>query len=217
REPAPREHHGARLQRSRGDDGEVQGEHPHRLLHRRGRSCGGDAPAARDVCLMHYRIVAVGRVRDAALRAACDGYLERLRRYTRVEEREVKDQARILEGVPEGSRLVALSEGGEQWTSEQLADWTARWELDGRDVAFVILTERGALRGCIGHIAADRELGAVVREMAVAAARDDPRFAPVSREELPSLALEISVLSERTLLPAPVDAERVVVGRDGLI
>ena len=94
---------------------------------------------------MHYRIVAVGRVRDAALRAACDGYLERLRRYTRVEEREVKDQARILEGVPEGSRLVALSEGGEQWTSEQLADWTARWELDGRDVAFAIgvVTIRG--------------------------------------------------------------------------
>ena len=75
------------------------------------------------------------------------------------------------------------------------------------------LTERGALRGCIGHIAADRELGAVVQEMAIAAARDDPRFAPVSREELPSLALEISVLTERTLLPAPVDAARVVVAR----
>jgi len=80
----------------------------------------------------------------------------------------------------------------------------------------VTLTERGALRGCIGHIAADRELGAVVQEMAIAAARDDPRFAPVSLEELPSLALEISVLTERTLLPAPVDAARVVVGRDGL-
>ena len=83
--------------------------------------------------------------------------------------------------------------------------------------AFVTLIERGALRGCIGHVAADRELGAVVREMAVAAARDDPRFAPVSREELPSLALEISVLSEPTPLPAPVAAERIVVGRDGLI
>src|SRR5204862_3046508 len=53
-------------------------------------------------------------------------------------EREVKDEARILEGVPEGSRLVALSEAGEQWTSGQLADWTARWELDGRDVAFAL-------------------------------------------------------------------------------
>ena len=65
--------------------------------------------------------------------------------------------------------------------------------------------------------AADRELGLVVREMAIAAALDDPRFAPVSLEEFPSLALEISVLSERTLLPAPVDADRVVVGRDGVI
>jgi AmmeMemoRadiSam system protein A len=83
--------------------------------------------------------------------------------------------------------------------------------------AFVTLTERGALRGCIGHIAADRELGAVVREMTIAAARDDPRFAPVSREELPSLALEISVLSEPTPLPAPVDAARIMIGRDGLI
>jgi len=83
--------------------------------------------------------------------------------------------------------------------------------------AFVTLTERGALRGCIGHMVADRELGAVVQEMAIAAARDDPRFAPVSREELPSLALEISVLSEPTRLAAPVDAARIVPGRDGLI
>src|SRR5439155_5998632 len=75
----------------------------------------------------------------------------------------------------------------------------------------------GALRGCIGHSVADRELGAVVQEMAVAAARDDPRFAPVTREELGSLALEISVLSEPTRLPAPVDAMRVMVGRDGLL
>ena len=79
------------------------------------------------------------------------------------------------------------------------------------------LTERGALRGCIGHVAADRELGAVVQEMAIAAAQDDPRFAPVSREELPSLALEISVLTEPTPLPQPVDPQRVVVGQDGLM
>src|SRR2546423_4611197 len=87
---------------------------------------------------MRCRVGGVGRVGDAALRAAGDGYLGRLRHYTRVEEREVKDEARLLEGVAEGSRLVALSEEGEQWTSGQLADWTARWELDGRDVAFAI-------------------------------------------------------------------------------
>jgi 23S rRNA (pseudouridine1915-N3)-methyltransferase len=87
---------------------------------------------------MRYRVVAVGRVRDAALRAACDGYLERLRHYTRVEERELKDEARLLAAVPEDSRLVALSEGGKQWTSQQLAEWTARWEVGGRDVTFAI-------------------------------------------------------------------------------
>ena len=87
---------------------------------------------------MRYRVVAVGRMRDAALRAACDGYLERLRRYTRVEEQEVKDEARVLAAVPEGSRLVALSRAGASWTSAQLADWTARWELDARDVTFAV-------------------------------------------------------------------------------
>ena len=87
---------------------------------------------------MRYRVVAVGRMKDAALRAACDGYLERLRHYARVEEREVKDEARVLGAVPDGTRLVALSERGEQWTSAQVADWTARWEQDGRDVTFAI-------------------------------------------------------------------------------
>jgi 23S rRNA (pseudouridine1915-N3)-methyltransferase len=87
---------------------------------------------------MRYRVIAVGRIKDAALRAACDGYLDRLRHYTRVEEREVKDEARILEAVPEGGRFVALSRDGEQWTSGQLAEWTARWEMEGRDVALAI-------------------------------------------------------------------------------
>jgi 23S rRNA (pseudouridine1915-N3)-methyltransferase len=87
---------------------------------------------------MRYRVVAVGRMKGAALRAACDEYLDRLRHYAKVEEREVKDEARVLGAVPEGSRLVALSRRGEAWTSGQLADWTTRWELEGRDVTFAI-------------------------------------------------------------------------------
>ena len=87
---------------------------------------------------MQYRVVAVGRLRATVFRAACDDYLARLKRYARVEEWEAKDEARLLEAVPEGSRLVVLAERGEEWTSEQLADWTARWEMDGRDLAFAI-------------------------------------------------------------------------------
>lgn len=83
--------------------------------------------------------------------------------------------------------------------------------------AFVTLWEGAALRGCIGHVVADRALGTVVREMAVAAARDDPRFAPVAAGELASLTVEISVLSEPIPLSVPVEPWRVVIGRDGLI
>jgi 23S rRNA (pseudouridine1915-N3)-methyltransferase len=84
---------------------------------------------------MRYRVVALGgsRMKSAALRAACDDYLSRIRHYAKVEEREVHE-ARI----PEDSRLIALSRQGEPWTSEQLADLTGRWELEGRDVTFAI-------------------------------------------------------------------------------
>lgn len=82
--------------------------------------------------------------------------------------------------------------------------------------AFVTIRVAGALRGCLGRLAADRPLGAIVRAMTVAAARDDPRFAPVTAEELPALTLEISVLRQPAPF-APVDPGRLVIGRDGLI
>ncbi|HYT82761.1 MAG TPA: 23S rRNA (pseudouridine(1915)-N(3))-methyltransferase RlmH [Gemmatimonadales bacterium] len=87
---------------------------------------------------MRYRVVAVGRMKDAALRTACDGYLDRLRHYAKVEVREVRDEARILGAVTAGSRLVALSRRGAQCSSRDLAAWTARWEMDGRDLVFAI-------------------------------------------------------------------------------
>ena len=63
--------------------------------------------------------------------------------------------------------------------------------------AFVTLHLCGELRGCIGTFSADRPLVEIVREMAVAAATQDPRFRPVPRGELPLIQLEISVLSPR--------------------
>lgn len=87
---------------------------------------------------MRYRVVAVGRVKNAALRAACDDYLDRLRHYARVEETEVKAEVGLGEAVPGGSRLVALSRAGELWSSRDLADRTARWDVEARDVTFAI-------------------------------------------------------------------------------
>jgi 23S rRNA (pseudouridine1915-N3)-methyltransferase len=87
---------------------------------------------------MRYHVVAVGRLKNAALRAACDEYLSRLQHYTRVEEREVKEEARLSAAVPGEARLVALSRGGEPWSSTELAQRTGRWDQEGRDVAFAI-------------------------------------------------------------------------------
>jgi AmmeMemoRadiSam system protein A len=84
--------------------------------------------------------------------------------------------------------------------------------------AFVTLEEREShdLRGCIGHIASDRPLGEIVRQVAVSAATHDPRFPPVEREELASLRIEISVLSEPVRIE-PFDPSRLMIGRDGVL
>jgi AmmeMemoRadiSam system protein A len=82
--------------------------------------------------------------------------------------------------------------------------------------AFVTLEDQGALRGCIGRVAGDRPLGEVVRDVAVSAACDDPRFPAVLPDELPELRIEISVLGEPTPVE-PVEPGRLVIGRDGLL
>jgi AmmeMemoRadiSam system protein A len=82
--------------------------------------------------------------------------------------------------------------------------------------AFVTLRKAGELRGCIGHLAADRPVVEVVCEMAVAAALDDPRFPPVTVAELTEITVEVSVLTPPRPLE-PVDPGAVVVGRHGLL
>ena len=67
--------------------------------------------------------------------------------------------------------------------------------LSSKCGAFVSLHKHGHLRGCIGHFGEDIPLGEVVAEMARAAAFEDPRFAPVHRQELDEIDIEISVLT----------------------
>ena len=78
---------------------------------------------------------------------------------------------------------------------------------------FVSLHRRGELRGCLGHLEADVPVGEATRRMAIAAARDDPRFLPVTADELGDLEVEVSVLSpfER------IRPDDVLPGRDGLL
>ena len=67
--------------------------------------------------------------------------------------------------------------------------------LNSKCGAFVSLHKQGRLRGCIGHFGEDVPLHEIVAEMARAAAFEDPRFMPVTKDELKDIDIEISVLT----------------------
>lgn len=79
--------------------------------------------------------------------------------------------------------------------------------------AFVSLHRQGQLRGCIGYLEAVKPLLQTVREMAAAAAFQDPRFRPLQAEELADLEIEISVLSPMRLIKS---TDEIEVGKHGL-
>ncbi len=79
--------------------------------------------------------------------------------------------------------------------------------------AFVTIHHHHRLRGCVGQVAAAHSLGETVAQCALSAALHDPRFRPVSAEEIEGLEIEISVLSDLE----PVAPQDVVVGRHGLL
>lgn len=79
--------------------------------------------------------------------------------------------------------------------------------------AFVTLRKDGNLRGCIGNLVSDRPLSETIRDMAIAAAFRDPRFIPLSVEELDRITIEISILSPLEIVENPL---KIKPGRDGL-
>jgi len=79
--------------------------------------------------------------------------------------------------------------------------------------AFVTLEGPEGLRGCIGTLQASSPLCSTVAEMGYAAACRDPRFLPITPEELPSLHMEISVLSPLQRIAA----DQVQPGVHGLV
>ena len=79
--------------------------------------------------------------------------------------------------------------------------------------AFVTLHKFGELRGCIGNIVGIKPLHETVKEMARAAAFEDPRFTPLRPEELKDIDIEISVL---TPLKKVKNIDEIQVGKHGI-
>lgn len=79
---------------------------------------------------------------------------------------------------------------------------------------FVTIKRRGNLRGCIGTLVSEEPLCLMVRDMAVSAALQDPRFPPVKLSELSDIRIEISVLSD---LERMNDPENIKMGEHGVM
>jgi len=80
--------------------------------------------------------------------------------------------------------------------------------------AFVTLNDGGELRGCLGLLESDLPLPATIAMMARRSATEDPRFPPVSPDEVDGLAIELSILSPFTKIAS---ADDVTIGTHGLL
>ena len=89
-------------------------------------------------------------------------------------------------------------------------------ELPESAGAFVTIKRRGELRGCLGTLQCSRGLAGEVARCAADSATHDPRFTPVSPEEIPELSVEISVLGPLEEID-PSDPSTITIGQHGLV
>lgn len=88
---------------------------------------------------MKFILLAVGKQKPRSLRELTDDYLGRIRRMTRIEEREVQDDRALSKSIPEGVQLVLLEVGGRELSSDGLARQIEAWASTGKgDICFVI-------------------------------------------------------------------------------
>ena len=81
-------------------------------------------------------------------------------------------------------------------------------------------TGKTTLRGCIGFLAPIRSIVEVLIDSAIEAATGDPRFPPVELWEMDNIIVEVTVLSEPTILR--IDNRRelprhIIIGKHGLV
>lgn len=113
------------------------------------------------------------------------------------------------------ARAAIARELGQHHPAEDGAPW-----LRAPGACFVTLSQRGALRGCIGTLQAHRSLLQDVRANAVAAALRDPRFAPLRAPELAQTTVEVSLLSPLQTMTFASEADALAQlrpGVDGLV
>lgn len=118
------------------------------------------------------------------------------------------DERALLLRVAHKSILAALDLSGNETSPDPPLE-----HLNQPRGVFTSLYLRGELRGCVGYVLPLGPVYQAVAETARAAAFEDTRFHPVTREEGPHLEIELSILSP----PQPLAPEAIEIGRHGLL
>lgn len=126
----------------------------------------------------------------------------------------------------EGATLVRAARSSlERFLSQRQADyirpepWSARFAIPHG--AFVTLRRGQQLRGCIGTVDHERALGEAVHYSALRSASQDPRFYPVTVDEIDTIRIEVSALAHGDSPESPFshlhEPREVRLGIDGLM
>jgi AmmeMemoRadiSam system protein B/AmmeMemoRadiSam system protein A len=86
-------------------------------------------------------------------------------------------------------------------------------EMCNQSGVFISLYNNGKLRGCIGRFVEGQPLWRLVKEMTYASATTDPRFSPVTADEVDQITIEISVL---TPFQKILSINEIELGRHGI-
>lgn len=92
---------------------------------------------------MKIKVAWVGKTKEAAIQALTDDYLRRLSRYADVSGMTVKDEAAILswargERQRDRHKLVLLDSRGKQMSSEELAQFLDREQVQALPLLFAV-------------------------------------------------------------------------------
>ncbi|MFQ5496278.1 MAG: TIGR00296 family protein [Nitrosopumilus sp.] len=97
-------------------------------------------------------------------------------------------------------------------------EFNSKFDFDSG--VFVTISKQNSLRGCIGYPIPVKKLSNGLIDAAIAAATEDPRFTPVTIDELDQIVFEVTILTPPIEINVNDPNEYlsiIKIGRDGLI
>ncbi|MFP3984036.1 MAG: AmmeMemoRadiSam system protein A [Desulfurivibrionaceae bacterium] len=107
-----------------------------------------------------------------------------------------KNQGKVLLALARQTIAENIGRNLPQAEKKMVENWLQDSALQQKRGTFVTLTKDENLRGCIGNITPVTSIADGVRQNAVQAAFNDPRFPPLQAEEFDEIKIEVSILTE---------------------